>query len=644
MAGSPNFTIVNSGLAVASTASPTGPWISIEKFSINAGYGYTPAVTQLAPEGALLFEGTPTSYQNVGGNTIDILCEIPPNAGPFQFGEVALYLPGNVLFAIAVFQTPQTKFSALGSNVVSSYELHCLLTLAQGTAIFQVSTTVPITLLQVYNWSDVYPPSVSANPGVPLLQVMEPSEFGDSTLLMNSNSNTWTIGSTYARYNQHNDAPSFQVANASTTWIEVLATDLNILDLTTINERFVLETPDNYFRSVSSVVISGSNYRFNLNGTPLQTVPSIGSTISVYRDDLARGDSYYSQILDPLNYDITNLAMDTGTVNAYAATYKQKDPIPSNGLVRCFIPLVPNTGASTFALDGGSPYPIYGLAGMPLQGSEVAGITAMRFSTALNTLATPPGAWVVLNSIDGPLQVPNALHSQHAMTLGQSNGRLLRTSIYALVAGVLNVSINGLPFVVASSTFTPLPLTTLVDVEVQGGGGAGGGCPGVSPGYVAAGAGGGAGGYARGMYSTGFSGALITVGPGGTGTYGNGNAGGTSSFGNLISATGGGGGNYNGPTLPTNNVSGGSAGGTGHGGTINGAGAGGMYAFLADPTSGSGASTIFGAGGPYVSSTAAANNALSYGAGGSGSASYQYPNPIYGGNGFMGLVIVREYY
>src|ERR1700682_5894347 len=103
MAGTPVFTIVNSGLATASISSPTGPWISIEKFSINAGYGYTPTVTQLAPEGALLFEGTPTSYQNVGGNTIDILCEIPPNAGPFQFGEVALYLPGNVLFAIAVF-------------------------------------------------------------------------------------------------------------------------------------------------------------------------------------------------------------------------------------------------------------------------------------------------------------------------------------------------------------------------------------------------------------------------------------------------------------------------------------------------------------------------------------------------------------
>src|SRR5271168_503875 len=242
MAGSPTFQITSAGLAAAAVAMPQGPYIEITSFSINAGYGYTPTATQVAPEGALLYEGTPTSYTNISGDTIDILCEIPPNAGPFQFGEVALYLPGGVLFAIAVFPTLQTKFSALGSNVVSSYELNCLLTLAQGTAVFQVNTLVPITLLQVYSWADVFPPSISANPGVPLLQVMEPSEFGDSTLLMNTNSSTWSIASTYGRYNQANDMPTFMVANASTTWIEVLATDLNILDLAAITERFVIET------------------------------------------------------------------------------------------------------------------------------------------------------------------------------------------------------------------------------------------------------------------------------------------------------------------------------------------------------------------------------------------------------------------
>jgi microcystin-dependent protein len=412
MSGTPVFQITSIGLATASIALPTGPYINITSFAIGSGYGYTPLPTDTGLSGTTLFSGTPTSYQNVGGDTIDILCSIPPNAGPFQFGEIALYLPGNVMFAKAVFPTPQTKFSALGSNVVSSYELHCLLTLAQGTAIFQVTTSSPTTLLQVFNWSDIYPPSLSANPTVPLLQVMELSEYGDSTLLSNSSAGTWTIDSTYGRYSQYNDTPYFQVANASTTWIEVLATELHPQDITSVSERFVIETSSGYFRSVNSVVASGMNYRFNLNGAPLQTVPMAGSNITVYRDDLAKGTSYYSQILDPLNYDITNYAADTGTTNAYAATYKQKTPVPQVGMIRSFLVANPNTGASTFALDGGAPYPVYGMNNTPLQGEEMNGRVWVEFSATSN--------WILINSSMGPLQIPNALYSQQAVTLGQA--------------------------------------------------------------------------------------------------------------------------------------------------------------------------------------------------------------------------------
>jgi hypothetical protein len=418
MAGTPTFVITNAGLAAAAVATPTGPWISIVGFEIGSAYGYTPEPTDTGLSGSLLYSGTPTSYSNIGDGTINILCEVPPNAGPFQFGEVALMMPGNVMFAKAVFPTAQTKYSALGTNVVSSYELNCLLTLAQGTAIFQITTVVPTTILQVYSWSDIYPPSLSANPTVPLIQVLELSEYGDSTLLSNTSASTWSIDSTYTRYAQENDTPYFQVANASTTWIEVLATDLHVEDLTTVNERFVINTPDGYFRSVLSVVTSGANYRFNLNGTPLPTVPAVGSNITIYRDDMARGTSYYSQILDPLYYDETVLAPDTGTVNAYAATYKQKNPVPYNGMVRSFQALTTNTGASTFACDGGTAYPIWGsLYEGALQGNEIigGGIVTVKFYTGWNT-------WVIMNSIAGSVIVPPAQHSNQAINLGQAEG------------------------------------------------------------------------------------------------------------------------------------------------------------------------------------------------------------------------------
>jgi hypothetical protein len=414
LSGTPVFQLTNAGLAAASVATPTGPWINIVAFQIGSGYGYTPLPTDLSITGELLYSGTPSSYQNVGDATIDILCEIPPNAGPFQFGEVALFLEGNVMFAKAVFPLPQNKFSALGTNIVSSYELHCLLTLAQGTAVFNVSTlNGPPSILQIFDWSAIYPPGISAYADVPMLQVLELSEFGDATILSNASPKKWSIeGATYQRYNQNNDTPHFSVANASSTWLEIAASELNPLDLTTTNERFVIETPDGYFRSVSSVITSGANYRFLLNGTPLQTVPSLGASLTIFRDDQAQGNSYYSAIEDPLYYDRTVLATNTGTTNAYAATYKQKNPVPYEGMVRKIdVGAATNTGASTFACDGGAPYPILGMANQVLQGGEIAGAVTLRFAAA--------GNWILVESVLGPLQIPNAIHSQQAVPLGQ---------------------------------------------------------------------------------------------------------------------------------------------------------------------------------------------------------------------------------
>jgi hypothetical protein len=315
----PLLLVTNAGLAAASVAKPEGPYIHIVGFQIGSGYGYTPTANQTAIQGNLLYSATPTSYQSIGNNTLDILCEIPPTAGPFQFGEVALFLgdandeysASSPLFAIAVFDTPQTKFSSLGTNVISSYALNCLLKLQQSTAVFQINTTEQVAVYNIFQWSDVYPPEVSANPNVPIYLVKELDEYGDSTILQNSTLTEWSVGSSYSRYNSGLSGITAQggylVANSSTSWVEVASSHLHTQDLTSVNRRYLVQTPDGFFRSVSSVVVSGSNYRFNLNVTndgtynnsPLINAPEIGSTIIIYRDDQRGGSIYYEQIIDP---------------------------------------------------------------------------------------------------------------------------------------------------------------------------------------------------------------------------------------------------------------------------------------------------------------------------------------------------------
>lgn len=344
MAGTPLFLITDAGLAAASVAMPQGPYVHITSFQIGSGYGYTPQTTDTGINGNLLFTGVPTTYEYIGNNTLNIICEIPPDAGPFDFGEVAIFLQGGVMFAKAVFDTPQTKFSSLGTNVVSSYTLNCLLKLQQSTAIFQIDTIgAPPAVATIYQWSDVYPPGVSANPDVPLYLVRELSAYGDSTLLANSTDSYWSVDSTYQRYNAgpvggvQNSAGQYTVANSSTSWVEILASSLHTADLNVGNRGFLLQTPDGFFRSVNSVVVSGSNYRFNLNvsndgtynNSPLQSAPAIGSKVILYRIDRTGGSIYYSQIVDPPAGPAYGTVGSPGLVYGSSGTY-----MPSAGIIQ----------------------------------------------------------------------------------------------------------------------------------------------------------------------------------------------------------------------------------------------------------------------------------------------------------------------
>lgn len=344
----PLLLITNAGLAVASVANPQGPFIHITGFQIGSAYGYEPTRDDPGLNGNLLYSGVPTSYESIGNNTLNILCEIPPDAGPFEFGEVALFLDGGVMFAKAVFDEPQTKFSSLGTNVVSSYLLNCLLKLQQSTAVFQIDTiNAPPAVVDIYQWSDVYPPGVSANPDVPLYNVRELSPYGDSSLLVNSSDAHWSLETTYARYNAgppsgggpQNIPGYYEVASSSTTWVQIAASALHPADLTVGNRGMVLQTPDGFFRSVSSIITAGANYQFNLNcsndgtynNSPLLNAPQVGSEVTLYRVDRSGGAIYYSQIVDPPPAPALATVGVPGLAYGSSGTY-----MPSPGVIQTF--------------------------------------------------------------------------------------------------------------------------------------------------------------------------------------------------------------------------------------------------------------------------------------------------------------------
>lgn len=202
----------------------------------------------------------------------------------------------------------------------------------------------------------------------------------------------------------------------------------------------------------------------------------------------------------------------------------------------------------------------------------------------------------------------------------------------------------------ASGTYTPTTGTTSVIVEAVGGGGAGGGAGATGASQISAGSGGGTGGRTVGKFTAPGS-QVVTIGAGGTGVVaGNGNTGGTTSFGALLTALGGIGGTF--AAAGTQVVASGGVGASASstGGNILATTGNNAPLFLNTfqgfPYGQNGANSFYGQGGLHAGFSLAGNPApvASYGAGGGGGSNQTSSASTFaGGAGAPGILIVYEY-
>ncbi|WP_449103813.1 hypothetical protein [Pseudomonas veronii] len=150
-----------------------------------------------------------------------------------------------------------------------------------------------------------------------------------------------------------------------------------------------------------------------------------------------------SGVLQSIQGGNTTYALDTGAVNACAATFFPAITSLVDGLTLRFKAANSNTGAATFSPNGISAAPIVGGNHAALQGGEIAatGDVWVQWNSSIGG-----GSWVLVESSGGGLQVASGTKSQHAISAEQAQAQ-----------GVTAFSSGG---VSTALTLTPVPAIT----------------------------------------------------------------------------------------------------------------------------------------------------------------------------------------
>lgn len=363
------------------------------------------------------------------------------------------------------------------------------------------------------------------------------------------------------------------------------------------------------------------------NGAKVSGIPATDLTAEFFNDvqenlcgvieasgiALTKGDA--SQLAKAIQSGKLFSASAGGTTDAITASFGPAVATLVNGMALFVRAGLANaTTTPTFKADGTTAKTIVKGAGSALVAGDIAGgghWIELQYDLTLDK-------WVLLNPANGV----------------NTSGRLLNIQKFT-----------------ANGTYTPTPGMAFAVVEVQGGGASGGGASLPSIGNVTLGSPGTSGSYGKGKFTAAAIGGsqVITVGVGGAAASGgSGNAGGTSSFGALLSSPGGVAGgiaaNQVPPFVSGNGTSSSSPSGANILGSVGATTSASIAISAASAMGGPGGGSLFGPGGQASAINTVGVAANNPGSGGSGCViNNGYGGGAAGGAGAAGIVIIYEY-
>ena len=276
------FVVTNAGIEAAINAEQQGLKIVVSHFTIGSGYGYTPTVNDVDLHGNMLYRGEPSKYRYVNPNTRLFVCNLPPDIGPFEFGEIGLWLDSGVLFALCAFDTPIPKYSSIESTISSSVTFNCILTLTQGmssiTLNYEDNPQAGNEIENISSWIEVTQPSNMYSEITRELIVGQLDNQGNQTLLIRDSTNDrWNIASNYYPVVNH-----AEMVNLAELYVDI--SDSLMYTVTETKNYYLLQFAYNTFRIATGSKV-GSNIRFTFED-PLPADIVKSNLLNIYSYDV----------------------------------------------------------------------------------------------------------------------------------------------------------------------------------------------------------------------------------------------------------------------------------------------------------------------------------------------------------------------
>src|ERR1700737_501966 len=284
----------------------TGP-ITITSFKLGSGYNYIPAPSDTDIHGIQVFTGTPSIPFAANANLIKYSIYLDASVGPFDFGEIGLYVGSN-LFALGTSTSLIHKAQQLGADQGNSLRIDAYISTVGTNYDMWFDLVASDNKFRVASLTtpDVLPQSAQASPNVYIIQGADSNQ--SSILAYTDRLGLWNFDA----YTYATSVQATVIASDSMS-VTISLADYNASMVPAYYGQIILEFVTGALysvcRYVKTVIVSGATATLGFN-SQLAVQPVVGDKFQLFAREqtstMSKVVGLVSPTAIPNNSDLNN--------------------------------------------------------------------------------------------------------------------------------------------------------------------------------------------------------------------------------------------------------------------------------------------------------------------------------------------------